>query len=159
MSIRGILDWILNEDGVSPVIGEILMVAIVVLMAAVVAAFVFGVVTMPTPTPQASLAVDDATWDGENLNVTLLHESGSSLDSEDIEVVVTNLDDKNQVNTSLLSSWNVEEDWSPGERISQNNMTINDGGEFSEPGEIEVRVVHEPSGGTVSVITASVTEI
>ncbi|MDR6223352.1 type IV pilin N-terminal domain-containing protein [Methanococcoides alaskense] len=43
-----------NEDAVSPVIGVILMVAITVILAAVIAAFVFGM-GAPETAPQASL--------------------------------------------------------------------------------------------------------
>ncbi|MEZ5334842.1 MAG: type IV pilin N-terminal domain-containing protein [Methanolobus sp.] len=44
----------LDEDAVSPVIGVILMVAITVILAAVIAAFVFGM-GPPEQAPQASL--------------------------------------------------------------------------------------------------------
>ncbi|OUJ18392.1 Pilin/Flagellin PilA family [Methanonatronarchaeum thermophilum] len=146
-----------KEDGVSPVVGVILMVAIVVLLAAIVAAFVFGVVTIPSPTPQASLAVDDATWEDEKLNVTLLHQSGSTLDALDTKIVITDLNNTDNVNTTTLSDWsNVEDDWSTGERI---NITIEDDDFKDYPDEIEVRVIDEPSGGTISVMTSTVTEL
>jgi flagellin-like protein len=49
-----------NEEGVSPVIGVILMVAITVILAAVIAAFVFGM-GPPESGPTASLAISDHT--------------------------------------------------------------------------------------------------
>ncbi|RZN61453.1 MAG: type IV pilin [Methanonatronarchaeia archaeon] len=157
MDIKKIKSDLKNEDGVSPVIGVILMVAIVVLLAAIVAAFVFGVVTIPSPTPQASLAVDDATWDeNDKLNVTLLHQSGSTLDA-DTKIVITDLNNTDNVNTTTLSDWyNVEDDWSTGERI---NITIENEDFEHYPDEIEVRVIDEPSGGTISVMTSTVTEL
>jgi len=158
MDIKKIKSDLKNEDGVSPVIGVILMVAIVVLLAAIVAAFVFGVVTIPSPTPQASLAVDDATWDeNDKLNVTLLHQSGSTLDALDTKIVITDLNNTDNVNTTTLSDWyNVEDDWSTGERI---NITIENEDFEHYPDEIEVRVIDEPSGGTISVMTSTVTEL
>ena len=45
-----------NNDAVSPVIGTILMVAITVIIAAIVAVFVFGGET-PNSTPQASVKI------------------------------------------------------------------------------------------------------
>jgi len=47
-----------NEEAVSPVIGVILMVAITVILAAVIAAFVFGM-GPPTKTPQATFQFQD----------------------------------------------------------------------------------------------------
>lgn len=50
-----------EEKAVSPVIGVILMVAITVILAAVIASFVFGLGTKaPKVAPQASLAVSEA---------------------------------------------------------------------------------------------------
>jgi len=47
-----------NEDAVSPVIGVILMVAITVILAAVIAAFVFGMAGDLKPTKIVSVTVD-----------------------------------------------------------------------------------------------------
>lgn len=49
-----------NDEAVSPVIGVILMVAITVILAAVIAAFVFGM-GAPTKTPQTQLQFTAAT--------------------------------------------------------------------------------------------------
>lgn len=63
-----------DEEAVSPVIGVILMVAITVILAAVIAAFVFGMGT-PTATPQASLTISGAQASG----LTITHGGGVSL--------------------------------------------------------------------------------
>ena len=47
-----------NEEAVSPVIGVILMVAITVILAAVIAAFVFGM-SPPAKAPSVQLRVTD----------------------------------------------------------------------------------------------------
>ncbi len=66
-----------NEEAVSPVIGVILMVAITVILAAVIAAFVFGM-GPPQHAPQASLVVSSAT--ASNRNITIVHNGGDSID-------------------------------------------------------------------------------
>ena len=152
MSFRGLFDRFLGEEGVSPVIGEILMVAIVVLMAAVVSAFVFGVVTIPSPTPQASLSVDEVVLDNDGVEVVLVHESGDALSAEDTEIIVTSLDDSDESNTTGLSEWGVDDEWVVGERIS-NTVDLED-----DPDEVEIRVVDEVSGGTVGVLVGSVVD-
>ena len=64
----------INEDAVSPVIGVILMVAITVILAAVMGAFVFGMDT-PTVAPMASLQITEATGDTFKLE----HNGGDEL--------------------------------------------------------------------------------
>jgi len=71
-----------NDDAVSPVIGVILMVAITVILAAIIAAFVFGMVGTTQTTKTVGLTVTGAdngtiTWHGgadmatiESWNVT-----------------------------------------------------------------------------------------
>lgn len=58
-----------NEEAVSPVIGVILMVAITVILAAVIAAFVFGMGT-PQKAPQASIVITSATTSTGYINLT-----------------------------------------------------------------------------------------
>jgi len=66
-----------EEDAVSPVIGVILMVAITVILAAVIAAFVFGM-GPPEQAPQASLR---ATADGNTSTsyIKLEHQGGDTI--------------------------------------------------------------------------------
>ena len=56
-----------NEEAVSPVIGVILMVAITVILAAVIAAFVFGMAP-PAKAPSVQLRVTATRWDWHKLN-------------------------------------------------------------------------------------------
>ncbi len=55
------MKFVKNEEAVSPVIGVILMVAITVILAAVIAAFVFNLGGAQVKTPVASLKFSDAT--------------------------------------------------------------------------------------------------
>ncbi len=66
-----------NDEAVSPVIGVILMVAITVILAAVIAAFVFGMGT-PTKAPQASLVISSSSATYDTVNIT--HRGGDAID-------------------------------------------------------------------------------
>lgn len=73
-----------NEEAVSPVIGVILMVAITVILAAVIAAFVFGMAP-PAKAPSVQLRVTADTG-----NLTLTHNGGDSLILKDERITITN---------------------------------------------------------------------
>jgi flagellin-like protein len=66
-----------EEDAVSPVIGVILMVAITVILAAVIAAFVFGM-GPPEQAPQASIRASAADI-GDNATIKLEHQGGDQI--------------------------------------------------------------------------------
>ena len=68
-----------EERAVSPVIGVILMVAITVILAAVIGAFVLGLGGSTDETPQASLSFDGDANEGE-----IEHRGGASLDNENL---------------------------------------------------------------------------
>ena len=78
------LKKLFTEDrGVSPVIGVILMVAITVILAAVIGAFVLGLGDQASQTtPQASIDFDFQETD----NVTVTHEGGDNLDASEITI-------------------------------------------------------------------------
>jgi len=77
-----------NEEGVSPVIGEILMVAIVVILAAVISAYLFGMAPMGVA-PQASIRGSVEQIDDYNC-IRLEHQGGEeiTLTSASIRVIV-----------------------------------------------------------------------
>jgi flagellin-like protein len=67
-----------DDDAVSPVIGVILMVAITVILAAVIGAFVLGIGSSQEKAPQASIAFDyDSTP-----QVTITHDGGETFNAE-----------------------------------------------------------------------------
>jgi len=82
---------LLTEDrGVSPVIGVILMVAITVILAAVIGAFVLGLGDQAsTSAPQAQISVDDV--DADANNVTLRHSGGQTLELDETRFIVENV--------------------------------------------------------------------
>lgn len=66
-----------DERAVSPVIGIILMIAITVVIAAVVAAFAYGLIGGVTTSPRAALVVEDAVVGKDR--ITLLHHGGETI--------------------------------------------------------------------------------
>jgi len=79
-----------TEDAVSPVIGVILMVAITVILAAVIAAFVFGM-GPPEQAPQASLRASAVT-SADNTSASLLkieHQGGDQVVLADANTRIT----------------------------------------------------------------------
>jgi len=77
-----------DEKAVSPVIGVILMVAITVILAAIIAAFVFGMAP-PEMAPQASIRGTVTQVGTENV-IKLAHQGGDTLtiDSANVKVLV-----------------------------------------------------------------------
>ena len=65
--VFGIMKFIKNDEAVSPVIGVILMVAITVILAAVIAAFVFG---MAGNIQKTKIVAASAFHDGNKISVT-----------------------------------------------------------------------------------------
>ena len=84
------LKELFTEDrGVSPVIGVILMVAITVILAAVIGAFVLGLGDQAsTTTPQASF---DFEFNSSGANVT--HAGGDNIDNESVYLTSPGEDD------------------------------------------------------------------
>jgi flagellin-like protein len=82
-----------NEEGVSPVIGVILMVAITVILAAVIASFVFGM-GPPDSAPQVQFVVRDNSTSSLSSNqdgiIIVQHKGGDSIISSELRVIITN---------------------------------------------------------------------
>ncbi|WP_284007811.1 type IV pilin N-terminal domain-containing protein [Haloarcula pelagica] len=87
MEIRNLFD---DEQGVSPVIGVILMVAITVILAAVIATFVLGLGDQVSNTaPQASFSFDyeaDSSLSATNANgvLTITHDGGDAIAADEL---------------------------------------------------------------------------
>jgi len=79
-----------NKKGVSPVIGVILMVAVTVILAAVIAGFIFGMSTKVKSAPLVQLYLEDAPdpvgWGSKLFTVT--HYGGDELDLREIKLQV-----------------------------------------------------------------------
>ena len=151
------LKELFTEDrGVSPVIGVILMVAITVILAAVIGAFVLGLGDQASESaPQASIGF---AFEGEN-NVTLSHEGGENIQTSDIEVRVGSTPIFNSSDDIPDTDDTDGNDWSgdtirTGDSIKFVELDDSDTGTFDIPTSGEtVRVIwNNPSGGSSNTI-------
>jgi len=85
-----------NEKAVSPVVGVILMVAITVILAAVIAAFVFGIGGTQTKTPVASLQIKSAS--STTNNITISHSGGDAIDLNKVKAIIEQGTNRNVIN-------------------------------------------------------------
>jgi len=80
-----IVKWIKDKKGISPVIGVILMVAITVILAAVIASFVFGYSGKLTEAPPQFQARLDSIRDNKTY---IIHTGGDVVDLKDMRIIV-----------------------------------------------------------------------
>ncbi len=150
-----------NEEAVSPVIGVILMVAITVILAAVIAAFVFGMGT-PTKAPQASLkfSIDSAT---DAMSMT--HGGGDPIVTANEKISIVWANDTTQFVHVLVNSTATDADGlslkdffggsatlSPGQTLKNTNLTS-----VNKSDIVRITVLDVPSGQFVSEAQVSVT--
>ncbi|WMW24290.1 type IV pilin N-terminal domain-containing protein [Methanolobus sediminis] len=102
----------LNEDAVSPVIGVILMVAITVILAAVIAAFVFGM-GPPEQAPQASIraSATEVTVGANDYSIVQLEHQGGD------EVTLTTSATKFSVGGTGAIYGDVQDYFTAGDRL------------------------------------------
>ena len=138
------LKELFTEDrGVSPVIGVILMVAITVILAAVIGAFVLGLGDQASSTaPQASFQ-----YDFENKqNVTITHGGGDDIQNSTLSFAIQGLD--------AGSDYNIDYSLSDDGELMRtgDSVELSDNGGNIEGGET-VRVVWtNPSGGSSNTL-------
>ena len=125
------LKKLFTEDrAVSPVIGVILMVAITVILAAVIGAFVLGIGGEQEAAPQASLSFSlDDNGDG----VDIEHRGGDTL--QEGELSFTKEGDSEDVGFSS------GETFAPGE--------IYNTGDISATEDERVQLIHDPTGSVI----------
>jgi flagellin-like protein len=97
--------FVSDKRGVSPVIGVVLMVAVVVILAAVIGAFVLGLGGSQQSTPQASFSVNGN---------SIVYEGGDSINGANISVTGPVQDNSGDADTALT----------PGDSVA----TIDSGG-------------------------------
>ncbi|MDI6888644.1 MAG: type IV pilin N-terminal domain-containing protein [Methanocellales archaeon] len=132
-----------NEDAVSPVIGVILMVAITVILAAIIAAFVFGMAP-PAMAPQASIRGTVAQVDTTNY-IKLDHQGGDTitLASSSIKVLV----DGKEVTNALATT----DQLSTGESMYIYNSTTDRVLTLTVPTTAEAQVSLPAIGASVNI--------
>jgi len=143
-----------NEDAVSPVIGVILMVAITVILAAVIAAFVFNMGGGAEKAPTSSIVVANNP-DSTDPDLKISHKGGDMLKGGDYKLSVVPINSAPNYNTSISGS-----DFSVGAMIDVNfdttgcpttNCTLtdalftNDAGKEISSQKYDVKLVHVPS--------------
>jgi len=88
MDLKNLFETDSDERAVSPVIGVILMVAITVILAAVIGAFVIGIGDDQEQVPQASWDWDQ---NGED-DITLSHNSGATISDDNLLLQASDYD-------------------------------------------------------------------
>ncbi len=79
-----------KEEGVSPVVGVMLMLVVTIIIAAVVSSFASGMGTSSQAAPTASLGIVIASNAGDSAkNVTINHLGGETLDTKDLQIITT----------------------------------------------------------------------
>ncbi|KAF5428275.1 MAG: flagellin (archaellin), FlaG/FlaF family [Candidatus Methanomarinus sp.] len=154
-----------NEDGVSPVIGVILMVAITVILAAVIAAFVFGMGgSLKEAPPSVSLTASSYSPSG-GYGVLIEHIGGESLKGSDWKVSVVKEGDNAAYETS-----NSLDEFLVGSQLMIVNHETGTGATTFTPtwqhnnasaallnaGKYSVKIVHIPSNSMVLDTTIDV---
>ncbi len=154
-----------NDEAVSPVIGVILMVAITVILAAVIAAFVFGMGT-PTKAPQVQLkfiATNSSTAGTDTL--TISHDGGDPLVLKDEKITITDavsgatvsgvtgmfLVDSDGTNQNGFVRYNGNTTLTPGMTITNGSMTL------FKNSIIVIKVLDIPSGQMIASTKVTVT--
>ncbi|MFC6961461.1 type IV pilin [Halocatena marina] len=124
-----------ENRAVSPVIGVILMVAITVILAAVIGAFVLGIGGQQPDPPQTRLDYD---FDSEG--VVISHSSGDAITRANIDVVVGG----SALGEGALESGGSDEKYTAGEVIYSGGVDSGD----------EIRIIwRNPSGDTTTTLS------
>lgn len=152
-----------DDDAVSPVIGVILMVAITVILAAVIGAFVLNIGGSQDTAPQATINFENRS---DGIKMTM--QSGGTLDGDNIEVQVAHVGTTKSVYLSDSSpdiSEMVSGDtlWVTNDsdadaavawgKTNDDLSPTGDKGEFYSGTEVQF-VWHSPSSGDTSVIAS-----
>ena len=106
-----------NEEAVSPVIGVILMVAITVILAAVIAAFVFGLGGTQTAAPTASIVAANYP-DSPGADMKIQHKGGDMLKGGEWKLSIVEVGNATAFNVSVGGN-----DLSVGAQIVANQTT------------------------------------
>ena len=140
-----------GDRGVSPVIGVILMVAITVILAAVIGAFVLGLgdqVSNNAPTASFEFDFDD------ERNGTITHGGGEDIEGDSITVTLNGTDMYNGSNGANTDGsfdndgWGIDDPITTGDSLE----IVNNDTSYDESGNT-VRVIwNNPSGGSSNTL-------
>ena len=85
-NVTGFL-YLKNDEGVSPVVGVMLMLVVTIIIAAVVTAFAGGLTETSTTSPVATLKI--TMFAGSDTNVTIENLGGNTLSTQDLQIITT----------------------------------------------------------------------
>ncbi|MBX0297867.1 type IV pilin [Haloarcula nitratireducens] len=142
MQIRNLFD---DDQGVSPVIGVILMVAITVILAAVIATFVLGLgENLSSTAPQASFSFDyENNGGGAADKLVVTHDGGDTISASSLTFVASNVEGSDTdgpaytTNVRIVNANSWSDIGSSGDVAAGSTVTLN-GDDF----------VYDPSGST-----------
>jgi len=141
-----------NEDAVSPVIGVILMVAITVILAAVIAAFVFGLGGQQTNAPTASIVASNNP-DTSVVDMKIQHKGGDILKGGEWKLsIVANGESPTFVTSTAGSDLAVgamiithNRTTLSGANVTNSSVTATSGEDWIQASKYDVKLVHIPS--------------
>ena len=149
-----------DEEAVSPVIGVILMVAITVILAAVIAAFVFGMGGNLSESPPSVSLTASSNSATTGADIIIKHTGGDTLTGSDYKVSVVAAGN----NTGYITSTSDDDFSVGGQIIMENDETVYSatsyafsatwkhdgaGDAFLTGNKYDVKVVHIPSNSMV----------
>ncbi|MFV9631786.1 MAG: type IV pilin [Methanosarcinales archaeon] len=150
-----------NEEGVSPVIGVILMVAITVILAAVIAAFVFGMGgSLNEAPPTVSITAQNNAANG-TLDLKVTHNGGELLKGSEWKIsvvdegyapiyVTSTATDDFQVGGQIIMVGVVDpDDVTFGFKECTTSWTYSSDDDFVTGDKYDVKMVHIPSNSMV----------
>lgn len=141
-----------EERAVSPVIGVILMVAITVILAAVIAAFVLdlGPGDSAAPTSQLEYETNSSYDNSTGVDIgTFSHTGGDEISVNELAVIV----ESDNVDARLTEDNDFEDDdvnisdWANGDQFAVGDSAelIDDGATIESGENYEITIIHEPS--------------
>ncbi len=167
MKVSAKVARLLNDDqGVSPVIGVILMVAITVILAAVIGTFVLGLGDSLNQAPQSQISVEDASADFVIDDDTpdafaISHNGGEELTLGDLRIVLSDADASDDA-TFESGTWEVSDTdtlsvqkggsdvtdsstFAVGDQLTIKKTADSDGGSVLTEGDYDISIIHTPS--------------
>ena len=139
-----------EERAVSPVIGVILMVAITVILAAVIGAFVLGIGGETDAAPQASLSLAE---ESDEDKFSIEHRGGDRIDFNDITIIVSADSNTERLSFTEEDSPEEEGEYSADEdEISTGDTSLIefDSADITDVEEnARVRLLHVPSDSII----------
>lgn len=146
----------MKNDGVSPVVGIMLLLSMTIIAAGVLAAFAGGIGSVSEQTPSVDFSVSSY-GSGDNLRLLFEQKSGDGLTPADIKIsfLVKNPDKPNYGGSFMLTDLTDDTAWSAGEILTTENITktseilgmsaadLKAAANVSTP--VEIKIYHLPS--------------